>query len=380
MIQPEDIRRKADNLYPLFLRAWLTGDGFFPRLIPSDKGLEQNLAAAVESIQRLRDESKESRGFGYTIEWKERKSRTHGSNLFPHRITFETRADLLRYIGRQREFDAFAAAVERIRSRYPVLEGWIRSHPSALIEAASDIIGLLDVVDYLHAHPRPGLFAREMPLEVDTKFIERNRRLLRDWLDAILPPHTIRADEEHFDRRFGLRYAEPNLLIRFLDDNLQRRAGSPWKECAVPLHALAAQPIDADRVLIVENKVNLLTLPPLAGTLALGGLGNGAIDLRYLEWLNRVELWYWGDIDVDGLQILSRLRQLFPRLRSLLMDVETVHCWKSRIGSPVPARALPAPANLTPPELAAYEICAQESLRIEQERFPQAAVLHCLPG
>jgi hypothetical protein len=31
MIQPEDIRRKAENLYPEYLRAWLDGDvTFFP--------------------------------------------------------------------------------------------------------------------------------------------------------------------------------------------------------------------------------------------------------------------------------------------------------------------------------------------------------------
>ena len=38
-----------------------------------------------------------------------------------------------------------------------------------------------------------------------TKFVERHRRILREWLDIVLPPETIRADEEHFERRFGLR-------------------------------------------------------------------------------------------------------------------------------------------------------------------------------
>ena len=38
MIQPEDIRRKAENLYPDYLRAWLDGDeSFFPRIIPARK-------------------------------------------------------------------------------------------------------------------------------------------------------------------------------------------------------------------------------------------------------------------------------------------------------------------------------------------------------
>jgi hypothetical protein len=77
-----------------------------------------------------------------------------------------------------------------------------------LTEVADDVAGMLLVVDYLREHPRPGVFARELPLPLDTKFVERNQRILREWLDIVLPPHAIRADERHFERRYGLRYAD----------------------------------------------------------------------------------------------------------------------------------------------------------------------------
>jgi len=232
----------------------------------------------------------------------------------------------------------------------------------------------LQVVDYLCTHPRPGLFARELPLAVDTKFIQRNHRILREWLDLILPPHTIRADEDQFDRRYGLRYADPHVMVRFLDDKIRTATESPWLECSVPLHTLAATPINASRVLIVENKVNLLTLPRLKGTIGLGGLGNGITDLRYVHWLANSEIWYWGDIDVEGLLILSRLRVMFPQVRSLLMDDATVHAWRERLASPGSGRTHDCPSNLTAGELAAYLMCARENLRVEQERFPQPFV------
>jgi len=374
MIKPDEIYRKATNLYKELLRAWLEGESFFPRVIPCDKDVDDNLANAIESIQLLKSESKELRGYGYSIGWKEVNSRKHGRNQFPVRIVFETEDDFLQYIGKQREFSSFVSAVERTRARYPVLQSWIRSHRKLLIDSSTEVDGLLQVVDYLCTHPRPGLFARELPLVVDTKFIQRNHRILREWLDLILPPHTIRADEDHFDRRYGLRYADPHVMVRFLDDEIRRATESPWLECSVPLHTLAATPINASRVLIVENKVNLLTLPRLKGTIGLGGLGNGITDLRYVHWLANSEIWYWGDIDVEGLLILSRLRVMFPQVRSLLMDDATVHAWREHLASPGSGRIYDCPSNLTAGELAAYLLCATENLRVEQERFPQPFV------
>ncbi len=375
MIQPEQIRRKAENLYPQYLRAWLDEEPFFPRQIPCGKELDESLSAAIASVQRLRADAKESRGFGYSIEWIERSSRMHGKNAFPQRIVFQTELDFLKYLGKEREFKRFVTAVERVKSRYPVLQNWIRSHRKLLIEVADEVDGLLEVVEYLAAHPRPNVFVRELPLSVDTKFVERNQRVLREWLDLTLPPHAIRTDETHFSRRYGLKYAEPLILVRFLDPAIQRLAASPWEECAIPLHNLARVPMKPDRVVIIENKVNLLTFPSLAGGIALGGLGGGVTDLRYVPWLADSDLWYWGDIDVEGFQILSRLRIDFPATRSFLMDGETTSSWHLQIGTRGTGSKDPVPTNLTRAERAAYAVCVDENVRIEQERFPQPFVL-----
>jgi hypothetical protein len=288
---------------------------------------------------------------------------------------FASEEDFLRYIGKHAEFALFRSAVESIREQFPILEPWIRAHRQLLIDSATELDGLLEVVGYLRLHPRPGVFARELPLSVDTKFVERNRLILRDWLDLVLPPHTIRADEEHFHRRYGLRYPEPHLCVRFLDENVQRASGSPWPECSIPLRLLSERSLGADRVFVVENKVNLLTLPSIPAALAVGGLGNGVTDLRYMQWLSEVPVWYWGDIDVEGFAILSRLRVLFPHVRSLLMDEETVRTWRKRIGSLGTGRAGERPSNLTGPEQAALLACLEDNLRIEQERFPQSFVV-----
>ena len=210
MITPDEIRAKAERLYPEVLRAWLDGDeAFFPRVIPAEKRLaDDDLAGAIQAVQRLRGESKSERGFGYTVQWRQIRSRRFGHNLFPERILFETRGDLLRLIGRQREFDLFAATVDRLRSEFPVLDNWVRANGRALVELAGELDGLREVLRYFVAHPRPSVFARELPISVDSKFVQRHQGVLGTWFDLVLPPHTIRADKTQFERRYGLRYAE----------------------------------------------------------------------------------------------------------------------------------------------------------------------------
>src|SRR5690606_40331483 len=61
----------------------------------------------------------------------------------------------------------------------------------------------------------------------------------------------------------------------------------------------------------------------LHDALPIFGSGYGVSNLREVEWLLHVEMLYWGDIDVQGFEILSQLRQYFPHTQSVLMDSDT---------------------------------------------------------
>lgn len=380
MIQPEDIRRKADNLYGQFMRAWLVGDdSFFPRVIPCQRDPDAHSATAINAMRALREASKQVIGHGYTVEWREINSRRFGRNLFPSRIVIETQEDFLHLTGRGREFRRFQEAVAAIRARHAVLEGWIRSNVALVTDLAPEIHGLLEVADVLQRTPRPGCFARELPVSVDTKFIERHQKVLRQWLDQILPAHVIRADEDHFERRYGLRYAEPHLLVRFLDSASQQRLGFPCDVLSLPLHTVGAWQLGSISVLIVENKVNLLTVPQGRFAIALGGMGNGLSLLRYVPWLTTASVTYWGDLDIEGLVILSALRAIYPQTQSVLMDEASVASWGHIVVAGT-GRVAAVPPHLTPGERSAFLLCAEQNLRIEQERIPQAAVIAALSG
>ena len=81
-------------------------------------------------------------------------------------------------------------------------------------------------------------------------------------------------------------------------------------------------------VFLVENRLNLLTMPPLQRALAIRGEGRAVTRLGKLPWLVSSDIYYWGDIDVDGFLILSLLRNLFPQTESMLMDVDTLDAHK----------------------------------------------------
>jgi hypothetical protein len=376
MLQPEDLRRKAELLYREFVQAWLAGDGaFFPKEIRGRKTPRStDLAAASQAVRSLRAGSKEVRGFGYSVKWREVRSRTFGQNQFPEHILFETADDLLRFVGRKAEFEMLATAANRLRSQFQILDSWIRANPKTMVEIAPELGGLIEVLSWFREHPQPGLYARELPLPVHTKFIKDHEHVLRQWFDLVLPPDAIRADEEHFERRYGLRYAEPHLPLRFLDRRLQECAGFPCDELSLPLRDFARLPLAGCTVYVVENRVNLLTLPSFEGGLALGGLGGGVTLLRYLPWLESASIWYWGDIDVEGFAILASLRAIYPRVQSLLMDRATIDRHEQFV-VPGTANKPELPIHLNDQERSCFLYCREHNLRLEQERIPQTEVL-----
>lgn len=375
MISPADVRKKAANLYSAFVKAWLVGEPFFPCVIRGNRTLSANdPSGSISAVQSLRAHSKAVTGEGYTVEWVERASRGHGRNAFPQRIIIETEADFLGLIGKQSDFNRFSEAVGILRAELPELKQWIASHVTKLTEIADSAQGLVSVLKYFQTHPRPGMFPRELPLPVPTKFIEWHQSVLREWLDLALPPTSIDASEAQFELRYGLRRVQPHLLIRMLDHELMAHLGLPFEELSLPIDTLASLPISGVKVFIVENRVNALTLPMTRCAIVLGGLGDGVVMLRRILWLSECEVIYWGDLDTEGFESLSSIRSHVPHAQTMFMDAQTLSLWRT-LASEGTGRKSPKPLHLTASEAEAYRECCESNLRIEQERIPQAAVI-----
>ena len=134
-------------------------------------------------------------------------------------------------------------------------------------------------------------------------------------------------------------------------------------------------------VLITENRTNLLTLPGLPWCLALLGKGYAVTRLARIKMLHATQTCYWGDIDQHGFEILASIRSHLPKVRSCLMDEETLTRCHDLVEIEDVEPTLPpdfVAANLTSAEKALWEKCANGHTRLEQERIPREVVIPAL--
>lgn len=379
MITPQAITQKAQRSYLPFLRSKLTGDSFFPLVIPFGKPAASVAYVELKNwVAELLAQAKPTIGYGYTVELETRTTRLYGEQSLPARILIETEQDFLRLLGKQREAARFDAMVELTRQQIPHLLDWLARYPQRLVENLAIWPDLLQVCTYFLENPRPGLYLRELPIAVHTKFIEENSPILRHLLDLLLPADAIQAEETTFERRFFLRYDEPLLRVRLLDPALQAALQWPATDLSLPFSQATTLPLAGKRVIITENKMNFLTLPALSDTVALWGQGYQVNALHPITWLHECAIWYWGDLDVQGLQILAQVRALFPQTHALMMDRATLDAFRpfAVTGTPTPHAA---PSQLTSEERELYAYLATHQLRLEQERIHQSYVLQHLP-
>lgn len=194
MISPEAIKEKALKIWQsgCILSAWLTGEALFPLDIPFRKVTAREALERFSDVRmwvnRLRERSKETKGFGYSMEFTDVNHRQLGTQQFPSRIWFETAEDFLRFTGRQKDFDQFRVLVAQGLEEQPSLRGWMERKSPKLLEHQDVWSPLLAVCRYLRTNPMPDRYIRELDIPgVDSKFIEQHRSILRELLDIVLP-------------------------------------------------------------------------------------------------------------------------------------------------------------------------------------------------
>ncbi len=326
MITPEEIKEKANRLYEdKFLPACLKNETFFPLDIPSNKGKSTDLyGKRLDALTLLLGNEKSKMGYGYTVKLRKVRTRSQGEQSVPERIYFETKSDFLKFLKKEKEFKAFEDAVSTIRDSLPELDEWMIKKPLQIIGNLGEWENLMEVCEYFKQNPMPEMYIRELPIKkVDTKFIEKNKDILRKLLDVVLSDAMINTEETSFEKRFGLKYKEELRRMRILDSELAEKFASGITDISVPISEFASLNPPCQNVFIVENKMNLLTFPKLPKSIVIFGSGFAAKALAPIEWLKDKSLIYWGDNDTHGFQILSLLRSHFPQTISLMMDMET---------------------------------------------------------
>lgn len=211
----------------------------------------------------------------------------------PATVAFTTQDDYARFLGKLTEIRLFQADYSLISQQFPELIPWAQAKPLKVVAHAGEWDGLLGVCAYLHQHGRPNCYLRELPVEVDTKFIERKRGVLGEIL-PIVAPSCVGADVSTFETRFGFRQKQPLIRFRALDPSLVGPTKLPFADFAIPLDEACRIAVTVKNILVVENETTFLTLPPIANTLALLGAGDAVSVFRQMDWLKQFRIVYWG--------------------------------------------------------------------------------------
>ncbi len=385
MITPKQIQQKSLKLWDSgkVLQSFIEQEPRFPWYIQFRKpSAQQQLDQFTEIrdwISHLKKHSNESGTTSYAIEYKASNHRQLGIQQLPARIIFASQNDFLQSIGKLREFESLVKIYQQSCAKHPALHDWIVSKPRLFMKHQNNWHKLLNVCRYFLDNPHPNCYIRELEItSLDSKFIEKNTAILTELLDLLLPIESINQKatglKQHgFERRYGLKYDEPLIRLRLLDECLQ--LSPAISDLSLPLSQLRDWKINCWRVFITENKINGLSFPDVQDSLVVFGLGYGVDSLAEIPWLAKCEIYYWGDIDTHGFSILSRMRRYFPKTRSLMMDEKTLSQYKSLCGEePINARCQDQLQYLTEVEQKLYKSLQSSHQRLEQERIPMAYV------
>jgi hypothetical protein len=371
MISPEEIKVKAGKKYFSFLQSWMEGKPFEKLVIRGDKTYAKaSLSEFEKEILLLISQSRIKKGYGYTLAFQQVKTKYLGTQDLPTTIYFDTEQDLLKYLSKEKEVILFKENQEKIISTFPILKEWTIQNPSKIIQHPAEWDNLLKVCQYFKQTPVPNLYLRELPVRVHTKFIERNQSILGELLDNLIPEY-VNHQEKTFEKRFNLKTSEKLVRFKILDNEISRVFFSGIDDIAIPVSQFEKLNLPVKKVIIVENKTTLyttLTLPKMDKAIAIFGSGYSVSHLKQALWLKDIELLYWGDIDVQGFEILSQFRGYFPQTKSILMDKATFDIYfEDDIGTP---SHISIKLNLTAAEQELYSLLKANQWRLEQEKIP----------
>jgi hypothetical protein len=376
MITPKEIKDKTERKYISFLQSLVEQRPFEKLVIRGNKTYTKSSLSEFErEIQLIHSYSKEKKGFGYSLDFQKVKTKYLGVQDLPISIYFENEKDFLKFLGKENEVNSFKSNVKIILREFPQLKDWIIKTPKKVIDNANEWQSILQVCKYFKQNPKPNLYIRELPVKVHTKFVERNKSIIRELLDVLISDH-VKTEEKEFENRFNLKYAEPQIRFKVLDKKISDRFFSGIDDIAIPVSQLEKLNLPIKKVLVVENKTTLyttLTLPKMNETIAIFGSGFSVFNLKNVRWLDNLKLLYWGDIDVQGFEILSQFRTYFPQTKSVLMEKEAFEkFFENDTGT---TTNISTKLNLTDKEQELFEILKTNNWRLEQEKIPLEYVI-----
>lgn len=401
---PADLRAQVQKLWDKgeLLRPLVDGTPMPPLrlrlVVPTSTELADRFDDVRTWMRDLGCHAPTDRAPPYRIVMRTFRHRVLGTNAVPEAVWLDSLDAALALLGKTQAAQRFAQLVQTTRTQQPAVLPWLQQRPLQALDLVPVWSRLLAVVAWVQAHPKPGVYLRQVDLPgVDSKFIEAHRAVLTGLLDLALPPSAVDVSASGttlFARRYGFQDKPLRVRLRWLGAGpvLLPTANETEQDVTLTQAAFERLALPVQRVFITENEVNFLAFPPMADSLLVFGAGYGFDALAGAPWLHAHPLYYWGDIDTHGFAILDQLRVHLPQAQSLLMDHETLMAHTEQWGyEPTPVlRDLP---RLTAKEQAVFDDLRYRRLgsvpsatpgtacvRLEQERIGFGWVQRALAG
>lgn len=350
-----------------FLSALVEGVESFPYRVSLKKPSSAELATRFDEVREWI--AALSRSARYRVESKTIQHRVLGTNQVPVAVWVDSLEQLTALLGVGEELARFREMLALTRERQPALVPWLARRPMKALQLSADWAALLRVAEWLQANPRPAIYHREVDLPgVHTKLLELHRTTVLEFAELCLPAQAYHSESCTFEKKLGFRERPQRIRLRLLDSCPELPPG--LTDLTFTCQELDRHPLSVERIFVTENEINFLSFPSIPRSLVVFGSGYQVHRLHHISWMQRLPVYYWGDIDTHGFAILDTLRAQHPDVRSLMMDHETLLEHRPRWVTE-PKQTHRDLVNLSPTERALYHDLLSDrlgrSVRLEQE-------------
>lgn len=340
--------------------------------VPTDQQARDNLGHFHAFFKAWTD-------FAYPelVEWQERQYRQLSEQRVPVKLRIFSLQQLTELLGAEQQLENWLNKISSFlqqsfvhdRHQHRLFQTLIHHLEQIERYSQQEWQWLIQLIEQLKPNIGAGLYLRALPLSaVNTKFLEQNLLLTEAICNVLYDDEIVLAGGllawlDCLDSPKGW------LTIKPVCPNVQEKLGG------LPVFQLSTEVLDqfelpAERIIVVENIQSGLACPNLENSIVVCGGGKN-ISWMNAKWLQHKQVFYWGDIDSEGLNILSMVRQKIPHVIALMMDEATVLQFQNHMVDE-PDSIFSEPQYLTADELKLFhDLRAQtfKNRRLEQERI-----------
>lgn len=340
--------------------------------VPTDQQARDNLGHFHAFFKAWKD-------FAYPelVEWQERQYRQLSEQRVPVKLRIFSLQQLTELLGAEQQLENWLNKISSFlqqsfvhdRHQHRLFQTLIHHLEQIERYSQQEWQWLIQLIEQLKPNIGAGLYLRALPLSaVNTKFLEQNLLLTEVICNVLYDDEIVLAGGllawlDCLDSPKGW------LTIKPVCPNVQEKLGG------LPVFQLSTEVLDqfelpAERIIVVENIQSGLACPNLENSIVVCGGGKN-ISWMNAKWLQHKQVFYWGDIDSEGLNILSMVRQKIPHVIALMMDEATVLQFQNHMVDE-PDSIFSEPQYLTADELKLFhDLRAQtfKNRRLEQERI-----------